>query len=116
MKEWMPNSKYGAHAFGKKDFADFLASREEILPWIKEYSPYALASKNDPPVYIKYGKAPAMGKNQKDPTHSANFGIGLQKHCKELGLKCDIYYPGVKGVKYKTPTDYLIANLKKEKK
>ncbi|MEO5961071.1 MAG: alpha/beta hydrolase, partial [Opitutaceae bacterium] len=48
MKEWTPNSRYGAHAFGFADanakharsqeemFADFLAHRSDVLPWIKE--------------------------------------------------------------------------------
>lgn len=114
MKEWIPNSSYGGHAFGKKNFAEFLKDREEILPWIAEYSPYALASAGDPPVYIKYGHVPAMGKEQENPTHSANFGIGLKKRCDELGLKCYIFYPGVKDIKYNNPTDFLIATLKKK--
>ena len=83
MKEWTPNSRYGGHAFGKKNFAEFLASREDILPWIRQYSPYALASKDDPPVALFYNRPSAMGKKQKDPTHTANFGIGLQKRCQE---------------------------------
>src|SRR5687768_18008409 len=41
MKAWTPNSRYGGHAFGLRDFAAFLAGREKILPWIAEYSPYA---------------------------------------------------------------------------
>jgi acetyl esterase/lipase len=111
MKEWMPNSKYGGHAFGKKDFAQFLADRESILPWIAEYSPYALASKDDPPVAIFYGTPPAMGKNQKDPTHSANFGIGLQQRCKELGIGCEVIHPDGTNAKQETPTESLIRML-----
>jgi acetyl esterase/lipase len=111
MKEWMPNSKYGGHAFGKKDFAQFLADRESILPWIAEYSPYALASKDDPPVAIFYGTPPAMGKDQKDPTHSANFGIGLQRRCKELGIGCDVIHPDKTKPQQETPTEYLIKVL-----
>ncbi len=38
MKEWPPNIRYGGHAFGKGSFAQFLAERESILPWIAEYS------------------------------------------------------------------------------
>lgn len=112
MKEWTPNSKYGGHAFGKKNFAEFLATRETILPWIAEYSPYALVSAGDPPVYITYKRAPDVGKEQKDPTHTANFGVGLQKHCATMGVACEVTYPGAGNVKYKTPTDYLIAMLK----
>lgn len=110
-KEWIPNSKYGGHAFGKKNFAQALAGRESILPWIAEYSPYALASKNDPPVALFYPLAPAMGKKEKDPTHSANFGVGLQQHCKELGIECELVHPGAPDAKSKTPTDYLIRML-----
>ena len=113
MKEWTPNSKYGGHAFGIDNFNQFLAEREKILPWIAEYSPYALASADDPPVYLYYkGAAPAIGKPQKDPTHTANFGLKLQERCKELELKCELVYPSAKKVKHKDSTAYLIATLK----
>jgi len=113
MKEWTPNSKYGAHAFGMNSFDQFLAERENILPWIAEYSPYALASTDDPPVYLYYkGAAPAIGKPQKDPTHTANFGLKLQERCKELGLNCELMYRGAKHATHKDSTAYLIATLK----
>jgi len=112
MKEWTPNSKYGGHAFGINAFDQFLAEREKILPWIAEYSPYALVSAEDPPVYLYYkGAAPAIGKPQKDPTHTANFGLKLQEHCVKLGVKCELVYRGAPNVRYKTATDYLIAEL-----
>jgi hypothetical protein len=112
MKEWTPNSKYGGHAFGMKSFDQFLAERKNILPWIQEYSPYALASSDDPPVYLYYkGPAPAIGKPQKDPTHTANFGLKLQERCENLGLSCELVYTGAKGVKHKDATAYLIASL-----
>jgi acetyl esterase/lipase len=112
MKEWTPNSRYGGHAFGKKSFATFLAERESILPWIAEYSPYALVSAGDPPVYLFYESQPAIGKIQKDPTHTANFGVKLQEHCVELGVECELMYPGAPDVKHKTRTEYFIATLK----
>ena len=111
MVEWTPNSKYGGHAFGKKNFAEFLADREKILPWIAEYSPYALVSKDDPPVYMIFNNTPGIGKKQKDPTHSANFGVKLQEHCHKHKLECQVVYPGAPDVKHKSPTDYLIAKL-----
>jgi acetyl esterase/lipase len=111
-KEWTPNSRYGGHAFGKKSFAEALADRDSILPWIAEYSPYALASKDDPPVALFYVKPPAMGKEEADPTHSANFGVGMQQRCKELGIGCEFVHPGTPDAKHKTPTDYLISLLK----
>ena len=116
MVEWTPNSRYGGHAFGKKNFAQFLAERDSILPWIAEYSPYALVSAGDPPVYTIFNNAPAIGEKQKDPTHTANFGVKLQEHCRKIGLECEVVYPGAPDVKYKSPTDYLIAKLKANKK
>lgn len=110
-REWIPNSRYGGHAFGKADFAKALAERESILPWIAEYSPYALATKDDPPVALFYSDVPAMGKNAVDPTHSANFGVGLQHRCKELGIRCELIHPGAAGVEHKDPTTYLIEML-----
>lgn len=113
MKEWTPNSKYGGHAFGINTFEQFLAERENILPWIQEYSPYALVSADDPPVYLCYkGQPPSIGKPQKDPTHTSNFGLKLQELCTELGLKCELFYRGAKKVKHKDSTAYLIATLK----
>jgi acetyl esterase/lipase len=120
MKEWTPNSKYGSHAFGifkqvngrdVSDFDLFLARRDEILPWIAEYSPYALVSSGDSPVYLYYSAPPALGQDQKDPTHTANFGMKLQERCREVGVPCDLVYPGAPGVKHATIQDYLIATL-----
>lgn len=117
MKEWTPNSRYGGHAFLKKEdysnFAAFLAAREKILPWIAEYSPYALVSSDDPPVYLNYSSAPALGQEQKDPTHTANFGVKLQEHCQAKGVSCTLFYPGVAGDVSKSATEYLIRVLKK---
>jgi acetyl esterase/lipase len=117
MREWTPNSRYGGHAFGKgvlyKEFDAFEAARAEILPWIEEYSPYALVSSDDPPVYLNYTAPPAMGQEQKDPTHTSNFGVKLQEHCQANHVTCDLVYPGAPDVRYKTSTEYLIATLKK---
>jgi acetyl esterase/lipase len=112
MKAWTPNSRYGGHAFGLRDFAAFLAGREKILSWIAEYSPYALVTRGDPPVYLIYSAPPALGQDQKDPTHTANFGVKLQEHCAATGVACELVYPGAPHVKHATPTAYLIATLK----
>jgi len=112
MKEWIPNACYGGHAFGKKNFAQFLADRENILPWIAEYSPYALVSAGDPPVCLFYGKKPPALGAPSDAIHGANFGVGLQQRCTALGVECQVVYPGAPNVKYKSPLEYLIATLK----
>ena len=114
MKEWTPNSKYGAHAFGiSGGFGAFLEKRDSILPWIAEYSPYALVTADDPPVYLIYSAAPALGQVQKDPTHTANFGVKLREKCESVGVDCELVYPNAPGVKHATTSEYLIERLKR---
>lgn len=123
MKEWTPNSRYGGHAFGFKgdpvkkvsQFDDFLAGREKILSWIAEYSPYALVTVDDPPIYMIFSTPPALGQEQKDPTHTANFGVKLQEKCQSAGVACEVVYPGAPGVKHPKVQDYLIEKLKAAK-
>jgi acetyl esterase/lipase len=115
MKTWTPNSRYGGHAFGLKKFDSFLEGRDSILPWIAEYSPYALVTKDDPPVYLNYSNLPELGQDQKDPTHTANFGLKLQEHCREIGVDTELVYPQAAGVKHASATDYLIATLTKDR-
>lgn len=120
MKDWTPNSRYGGHAFGfatdkeKKisQFDAFLAGREKILPWIAEYSPYALVTADDPPIYLFYTSPPALGQDQKDPTHTSNFGVKLQERCQSVGVACELVYPGAPAVKHPTAQSYLIEKLK----
>lgn len=112
MKTWTPNSKYGGHAFGLPNFAAFLDARDRLQPLIAEYSPYHLVTKDDPAVYLIYGTPPALGRDEKDPTHTANFGAKLQEHCRSLGVGCELMYPGAKDVAHATAQDYLIAKLK----
>jgi len=125
MKEWTPNSRYGAHAFGFAEasasharsqeamFADFLQHRADVLPWIKEYSPIEHASSDDPPIYMIYPAPPAIGQPQQDPTHSANFGVKLQEKLKELKVECELVYPGAPDVKHASVDACLIEKLKK---
>ncbi len=112
MKAWTPNSRYGGHAFGKGNFANFLAERDNILPWIAEYSPYALVTQDDPPVYLLYSGPPAIGQDQKDPTHTSNFGVKLKEHCLAVGVACEVAYPDAPDMKHTTTTEYLIKALK----
>jgi acetyl esterase/lipase len=122
LKEWTPNSRYGGHAFGFMDpkdsktrdtrFAEFLAHREEVLPWIKEYSPIEHVTADDPPVYLIYAASPALGEPQKDPTHTANYGVKLQEKCKSLGVECELVYPGAPDVKHANIDAYLIEKLR----
>jgi acetyl esterase/lipase len=119
MRAWTPNSRYGAHAFGingdpaKKlsAFDAFVAAREQIMPWIKEYSPYELVTRDDPPVGLYFSTPPNLGKDEKDPTHTANFGVKLKEHCDAVGVASVIVYPGAPDVKHPQEIDFIKAHL-----
>ena len=112
MREWIPNIKYGGHAFGFSSFDNFLESRETVLKHIKQFSPYHLLSSDDPPVYLHYQHPPTLGETSKNPTHSTSFGVGLLEGCRAQGVNCELVYEGASHVKYATMTEYLIAKLK----
>jgi acetyl esterase/lipase len=122
MKEWTPNSHYGAHAFGipilalENDrrtgrFTRFLESRASLMPWIEEYSPYALVTADDPPVYMTYNNKPALGHDAKDPTHSANFGIKLKERLDSVKVPCELVYPDAPDVQHPNLSDAVIGFL-----
>jgi len=121
LKEWTPNSRYGGHAFGfmnPKDkktrdtqFAEFLANREKVLPWIQEYSPIEHASSDDPPIFMSFTNPPDFGKEQKDPTHTANSGVGLKQKLDRLGVHCELVYPGSTNMQSATMEAFLIKTL-----
>lgn len=114
MKEWIPNIGYGGHAFGFGSFQAFLDGREKILPWIAEYSPYALVTSDDPPIHLWYRNGPAVGENQKDPTHSANFGVKLKERLDEKGVRCELVHADTQNAEHKSGVEFLIALLKPE--
>ena len=107
MKDWLTRIGYGGHAFNVSN-QDFLQSRNELLPWIKAYSPYAHVSAYDPPVAIYYDK------NLKGDlgAHSPQFAFHLQKKCHELDLFCEVRYAEFNGYRQYETTRYLIKTLK----
>ena len=122
MKAWTPNSRYGGHAFGfmpdpknlrtrDTQFAEFFAAREAVLPWIKEYSPFGHVTADDPPIYLIYAAPPALGQDQRDPTHTANFGVKLQEKLRSVGVESELVYPGAPDVRHADVHEYLIATL-----
>ena len=123
LQEWMPNANYGGHAFGFREpkadrpseFKKALENREKILPWIREYSPIELVTKDDPPVYLTYpaqDKPPVVGEKQTDPTHSAVYGLKLMEKLKEVGVEGVLVYPNSEKPQHPNMTAFLIAKLK----
>lgn len=123
LREWMPNAIYGGHAFGfaqkgrtrPEEFELLIANRKKVLPWIKEYSPIELVSKDDPPLYLDYPNQktpPVVGQAGPDPTHSAIYGIKLAERMEPLGVEVVVSYPGHLDEKYGSTTKFLIEKLK----
>lgn len=112
MKEWIPNNNYGHHAFLLPNYEDFLAQREQVLPLIEDFSPYALVTAQAPPLYLFYDTPPAMGQPAKDPPHSANFGLGLVEKLRTLGVKFEFNYPGSTEIKHPDIFAFIIEELK----
>ncbi len=113
LREWMPNYRYGAHAFGLPNFQSLYDNREKVLDWIKEYSPMEHVSKDDPPIGLFYGgEVPVVGSSPKDPTHSGIMGVKLEERLKEVGVDVVLVCPGRTDPKYKSSTEYLIDRLK----
>ncbi|MCC9609435.1 alpha/beta hydrolase [Blastopirellula sp. JC732] len=114
LREWMPNYKYGAHAFGLPNLDAVLSDREALLPLINEYSPMAHVTKDDPAIGLFYGgEVPVVGSSPKDPTHSAVMGVKLAEKLEETGVEVVLVHPGVKDPKYKSSTEFLIDYLTK---
>jgi alpha-galactosidase len=119
--EWIPNGTYGGHAFGfiwdnsdpTVEIRSFLQHREEVLHWIKEYSPYELATKNDPPVFLRYGERIRKGQEVKETTHSSNYGPLLAEKLEALGLEYELVFSDTTNPKHRSCEDYLINKLKK---
>lgn len=112
LRQWMPNYTYGAHAFGLPNFQSLIDQRDQVLPWIKEYSPIEHASKDDPPIGLFYGgEPPVVGSSPKDPTHSAIMGVKLEERLKALDVDVVLVCPGHPHPTYRNAADYLIDRL-----
>lgn len=112
MRDWIPNNEYGNHAFSLPSYQSFVDQRAKLMPWIEKFSPYLLASSDDPPVYLFYDSVPALGQPHKDPPHSANFGAGLVEKLKAVGAPYEFNYTGAKDVKHPDIFSFLTENLK----
>lgn len=123
LRAWIPNAIYGGHAFGfaaqgrkrAEEFELLMKNRESVLPWIREYSPIELVSSDDPPIYLDYPNQktePKVGQAEKDPTHSAVYGLKLKEALDKAGVEAVLSYPGKKDEKYGSIQKFLVAKLK----
>jgi hypothetical protein len=98
MREWIPNSRYGAHAFGYSSFDVWLAHRADCLADVERISPAALLRRvtpsRAPKMRFLYSAPLKPGELAKDPTHSAAFGVNFAEIARECGVKCEVAYGG----------------------
>jgi acetyl esterase/lipase len=121
-RAWMPNMRYGGHAFGFRmpgqdgatEFQRYFDGREKVLPWIRQYSPFEHAGPGDPPVFLEYpaqDKPAQVGEEQKDPTHSAVMGVTLAARLQQHHCEAHLAYPGHPDPEYKDFKEFLIRKL-----
>ncbi len=123
LREWLPNMLYGGHAYGftkagqsrEAEFQAFYDAREEVMPWVRLYSPFHLITADDPPVLLQYnaraGEPPVPGQPARDPTHSAVLGIKLLEKLRATGVEGHLVYPNGPDSPYPTAVAFLIARL-----
>lgn len=105
---------YGAHAFGfhknggdeESLFKRMETAREELLPWIREYSPIEHASADDPPIFLAYDRKPPG-----DTIHGAMYGVKLKERLDAIGVACQITWPGSKAAQDADAVAFLISQL-----
>lgn len=112
MRQWISNNDYGHHAFGLPSYQAFIDKRDKLKPYIAEFSPYELATPDDPPVYLYYDSPVVMGQAWKDPPHSANFGAGLAEKLKKIGVECEFNYQGGPPVKHPDLFSFVLDKFK----
>ena len=55
-----------------------------------------------------FDASPALGEPQKDPTHTANFGVKLREKLQGIGVGYELAYSGTPDVKHAGMEEFLI--------
>ena len=93
--------------------------RPDVKAMRLEYSAMNHASKDDPPLYLTYDKAPPEGLYPEtvpvgEIIHTAKFGLILKGKLDPLGVTCIVTYPGRPAPQ--TPIEFLVENLRMPKR
>ena len=79
---------------GAKSIEDLMGNWDQYKELSLECSPITHVSKDDPPVFLNYGKPAPTPVIKGDGIHHAGFGRLLKTKCKKMGTEC---YLQVKG-------------------
>jgi peroxiredoxin len=115
VREWLPNYTYGAHAFGLPNLDAVEKERDRLAGWIREYSPIAHVTKDDPPIGLYYGGEVGAKKGEihKDPTHSPVLGIVLAERLAEAGVEVSFHSNTTPNEDFPNANVFLIEMLTK---
>lgn len=116
MRAWVgPGLTYGPQAFGIKGFEAFLAARQRLLPWIREYSPAALLSRSSAPIFLDYRNISLVPFEPLGGyyTHSPRFGIGFLNLARQAGAECYLHYEEHEAERFGSWHQFLIERLTK---
>jgi hypothetical protein len=110
---WDPGDTWGAPSLGCS-FPDSLKNRDKLLPWINQWSPDALLTKDAPPIYIEYTwglTKPPKVTQQEYIIHSPLLALGFQKLARERGATCYVKFPGHDSERFRDMWDFLVEEL-----
>ena len=79
---------------GAKSHEHLKKNWEKYKALSTECSPITHVTKDDPPVWIRYGKPAPVPVIKGDGIHHAGFGRLLKKKCEEVGIKCHLQVTG----------------------
>ena len=79
---------------GAKSIEDLMDNWDQYKSLSLQCSPITHVSKDDPPVFLNYGKPAPTPVIKGDGIHHAGFGRLLKEECKKVGIEC---YLQVKG-------------------
>ena len=94
LRAWLPKFTYGPHAFGCRDFSEWLARREALLPEIRRYSPYELVAEavkrgDLKKVYLHNFAEETPGDLKRNDAHSPFLSRHFKERCDVAGLACE---------------------------
>ena len=79
---------------GAKSIEDLMENWGQYKDLSLQCSPMTHVSKDDPPVFLNYGKPAPIPVIKGDGIHHAGFGRLLKKKCKKMGIDCHLQVKG----------------------
>ena len=79
---------------GAKSIEDLMENWGQYKELSLQCSPMTHVSKDDPPVFLNYGKPAPIPVIKGDGIHHAGFGRLLKEKCKKMGIDCHLQVKG----------------------